>query len=199
MTPIRSALALSALVVTLTPLGRSTAAEPARRPAAVEPAAAPTLASVVDREIADAEKEIVAAADAMPESRFDFSPESLAIPGANYKGVRTFAAEVKHIAASNHAIWAPLTGEQFPADYKGGDGPNNLKTKADILGFLKASFALGHRAAATLTPAAMLEPLGSGKSSRLHLAEFGVSHAYDHYGQMVEYLRMNGIVPPASR
>jgi hypothetical protein len=39
----------------------------------------------------------------------------------------------------------------------------------------------------------------AGKSTRLHLATFAVAHAFDHYGQMVEYLRMNGIVPPASR
>ena len=45
----------------------------------------------------------------------------------------------------------------------------------------------------------MLQPVGQSKSPRLHRAEFGVAHAFDHYGQMVEYLRMNGIVPPASR
>ncbi|MFL6302677.1 MAG: hypothetical protein ACJ72H_03970 [Candidatus Sulfotelmatobacter sp.] len=45
----------------------------------------------------------------------------------------------------------------------------------------------------------MLQPVGKGNSPRLRLAEFGVAHAYNHYGQMVEYLRMNGIVPPASR
>jgi uncharacterized damage-inducible protein DinB len=45
----------------------------------------------------------------------------------------------------------------------------------------------------------MLQLPEHGKSTRLHLATFGVAHAYDHYGQMVEYLRMNGIVPPASR
>jgi hypothetical protein len=74
-----------------------------------------------------------------------------------------------------------------------------VKTKADILKFLKDSFAMGHRAAATLTTDNMLQPVGHGTSLRLHLATFGVAHASDHYGQMVEYLRMNGIVPPASR
>lgn len=61
------------------------------------------------------------------------------------------------------------------------------------------SFALGHRAAATLTPEDLLQPPANSKSTRLRLAEFAVSHACDHYGQMVEYPRMNGIVPPASR
>ena len=64
--------------------------------------------------------------------------------------------------------------------------------------FLKDSFALGHRAAATLTTENMLQTPDHSKSTRLHLATFGVAHAFNHYGQMVEYLR-NGIVPPASR
>jgi len=67
------------------------------------------------------------------------------------------------------------------------------------LKFLKDSFALGHKAAATLTADNMFQNPGSSKSTRLRLAVFGVEHAYDHYGQMVEYLRMNGIIPPASR
>jgi hypothetical protein len=65
--------------------------------------------------------------------------------------------------------------------------------------FLKDSFALGHKAAATLTAQNMLQPAEHSKSLRLRLAMFGVAHAFDHYGQMVEYLHMNGIVPPASR
>jgi hypothetical protein len=118
---------------------------------------------------------------------------------ADYKGVRTFALEVKHVAASNCAIWSPLTGDKLPADFMRGDGPVSLKTKVDIVKFLKDSFALGHRAAATLTTQNMLRTAENSKSSRLHLAAFSVAHAFDHYGQMVEYLRMNGIVPPASR
>ncbi|MGH9517185.1 MAG: DinB family protein [Terriglobales bacterium] len=158
-----------------------------------------TIALAVDREISNAEKQIVEVAEAMPEEKFNFSPETLNISGGDYKGVRTFAQEVKHIAASNFAIWSPLTSDKFPKDYMGGNGPENLKTKAEIIQFLKDSFALGHKAAATLTLENMLQPAEGSKSTRLRLAEFAVSHAYDHYGQMVEYLRMNGIVPPASR
>jgi hypothetical protein len=168
--------------------------------AALGQGAAPaTLASTVDRGISDIEKQIVQVAEAMPEAKFNFSPESLNIPGDDYKGVRTFAVQVKHVAASNYAIWSPLTGDKFPDDYMGGDGPANLKTKAGIIKFLKDSFALGHKAAASLTVENMLQNPGKSKSNRLYLATFGVAHAYDHYGQMVEYLRINGIVPPASR
>ena len=164
---------------------------------AQEPAT--TIASAIDHEISNAEKQIVEVAEAMPEDRFNFSPETLNISGGDYKGVRTFAQEVKHIAASNFAIWSPLTSDKFSKDYMGGNGPENLKTKAEIIQFLKDSFSLGHKAAATLTIENMLQPPQGSKSSRLRLAEFAVSHAYDHYGQMVEYLRMNGIVPPDSR
>ena len=159
----------------------------------------PTLASIMDREIGMIEKQMVEVAEAMPEARYNFSPESLNIPGSDYKGVRTFAFQVKHVAASNYAIWSPLTGEKFPPDFMGGNGPESLKTKAEIIQFLRDSFALGHRAAATLTVENMLQSPERSKSSRLRIAAFGVEHAFDHYGQMVEYLRMNGIVPPASR
>jgi uncharacterized damage-inducible protein DinB len=159
----------------------------------------PTISSVVDSEISRVEKLILDVADAMPEEKFNFSPESLNIPGADYKGVRTFAVQLKHVAASNYFIWSPLTGEKPPESLKDGNGPEAMKSKAEIIQFLNDSFALGHRAAATLTPENILQNPGTSKSTRLRLATFGVSHAYDHYGQMVEYLRMNGIVPPASR
>ena len=160
---------------------------------------APTLASMVDGEISAIEKLVVDIAEAMPEDKYNFSPDTLNIPGGDYKGVRTFALQVKHVAASNYFIWSTITGDKLPDSLKDGNGPADLKTKADIIKFLKESFALGHKAAATLTVENMLQPVGQGKSLRLHRAEFGVAHAFDHYGQMVEYLRMNGIVPPVSR
>jgi hypothetical protein len=159
----------------------------------------PTIASIVDSEISSVEKEIVEAAEAMPEDKFNFSPQRLNIPGADYRFVRTFASEVKHVAASNYFLWSALVSDKVPEEFNDGNGPENLKTKADIVKFLKDSFALGHRAAATLTTQNMLQQAENTKSLRLHLAEFAVAHAFEHYGQMVEYLRMNGIVPPASR
>jgi uncharacterized damage-inducible protein DinB len=158
-----------------------------------------SIAPTIDREITDVEKQITDAAKAMPESKFNFSPENLHIAGSDYKGVRTFAQQVRHVAASNYAIWSAITGDQFPKDFYGGNGPENLTTKAAILKFLEDSFALGHKAASMLTLENMLQPPEHNQSTRLRLAVFGVEHAYDHYGQIVEYLRMNGIVPPASR
>jgi len=159
-----------------------------------------TVASVVDHDISTIEKQILDVAEAMPEEKYNFTPEGLTIPGSDYKGVRSFAVQLKHVATSNYFIWWRLTGEKLPEGLgDDGNGPATMKTKAEIIKFLKDSYALGHRAAATLTPENMLQSPQGSKSTRLRLAEFGISHANDHYGQMIEYLRMNGIVPPASR
>jgi uncharacterized damage-inducible protein DinB len=182
-------------------------AAPAAKPATPAPQAqaapqpAPTFANMVERQVTNSEKQIVQAAEAMPEDKYNFSPESLNIAGSDYKGVRTFALEVKHIATANYLFWCAVTGEPMPAGIKGPNGPEDLKTKADIVKFLKDSYTVGHKAAATLTNDNALEVVtyAMGKGPRLSLATNPVAHANDHYGQMVEYLRMNGIVPPASR
>ncbi|HXB42914.1 MAG TPA: DinB family protein [Puia sp.] len=105
------------------------------------------------------------------------------------------------MATDNFAIWSPLTGEALPAGIVGVDGPENIKTKADILDFLKQSFALGHRAIATLTEKNATEkiPFRGSSLARLDLAFYALTHANEHYGQMVIYLRMCGVIPPASR
>lgn len=121
------------------------------------------------------------------------------IQKSDYQGVRNFATQLKHIGASNYFLWSPVTGDKLPDDLGNGNGPEKLKSKAEIIQFVKDSFAQGHKAAASSTPENMLQIPSGSKSCRLYLATFGVAHAYDHHGQMVEYLRMNGIVPPASR
>jgi uncharacterized damage-inducible protein DinB len=192
-------LLIAVLISTATALGQSTnTAAPASVPQA-QPSPPPTIASAVDSEISNIERQIIDVAEAMPEDKYNFSPESLNIPGSDFKGVRRFAVQVKHVAASNYFIWSHLTGDKLPEGLKDGNGPENLKTKAEIIKFLQDSFALGHKAVTTLTTENMLQSAEGSKSSRLHLATFGVAHASNHYGQMVEYLRMNGIVPPASR
>src|ERR1700740_3670472 len=193
MRKISSLCVAALLIVGSVALGQSsTKPAPASTPQAQQ---APTIAAVVDHDISGVEKQILDVADAMPEDKFNFSPETLRIPGDDFKGVRTFAVQLKHLAASNYFIWSPITGDKLPEGLKDGNGPENVKTKAEIIRFLKASFALGHQAAPTLTLENMLQTPQASKSPRLRLAEFGVAHAFDHYGQMVEYLRMNGIVP----
>src|SRR6266853_701225 len=160
-----------------------------------------TIAAVADRQVSQYEKNVVEAAEAMPADKFDFTPASLNIPGAAYKDVRTFAVLVKHTATANFRFWTTVSGDKFPENIKGPNGPDELKTKAEIIQFLKDSFAVGHRAAKTLTPENATEqlPFFRGTSARLYIVSGAVIHAADEYGQMVEYLRMNGIVPPASR
>lgn len=160
----------------------------------------PTIAGVVDRQISQLEKQVLDLADAMPEDKFDFNPTNLNLKDSR-DPVRTFALELKHMATGNYAFWSPLTGDPMPAGIKGPNGPDDIKTKADIMKYLKDSFALGHKAAATLTAANVVEnvPFRQGQAPRLYLATFAVEHAYDHYGQLVVYLRMSGITPPGSR
>src|SRR5216684_3407922 len=111
--------------------------------AAATPAAAPTFASVLDRQISNLEREFVSAAEAMPDDKFDFAPATLNIKGSEYKGVKTFAQEVRHVAATNFAMWGAVAGEKPPMDLGGDDGPESLKTKADIVKFLKESLDAG--------------------------------------------------------
>jgi uncharacterized damage-inducible protein DinB len=163
----------------------------------------PTVASAIDSQVSILEREFVGAAEAMPDDKFNFTPTSLNISGSEYKGVKTFAEEVRHVAATNFMLWAAITGDKPPAGSTEDNGPPQLKTKAEIVKYLKDSFALGHKAAKSLTAenaaAQVPSPFGEGQTTKLFCASFAVAHAFDHYGQMVEYLRMNGIIPPASR
>jgi DinB superfamily len=178
------------------------APQPAPKPAA-SPTPVPTIAAVINAQIGIIEKEFVSAAEAMPEDKFNFAPSSLNLPGSDYKGVRTFAAQVKHVAAVNYLLWSPVLGEKPTIDLNDGDGPASMTSKADIIKFLKDSYALGHRAANSITAenivALVPNPFGAGQVSKLFCVTFAVAHGFDHYGQSVEYLRMNGIIPPASR
>lgn len=161
--------------------------------------AKPTFASVLDHQLSNTEKTVVPAADAMPEDKYSFAPTQ-----GEFKGVRTFAAEVKHMAVANYALGAGILGEKPPVDLGGGpDGPATLKSKADIMKFLNDSFVYAHKAVNSVNETNILEPVkspfGSNMTTRLALSISLIGHPFDHYGQMVEYLRMNGIIPPASR
>ena len=164
------------------------------------PLPASTVTAAVDQELDHVERDIVGVADAMPAEKYDFTPERLAIPGSNYKGVRTFAMQVIHIAAANYLYWSGVVGEKIPDGILGPNPPDSFKTKDASIKLLKDSFALGHRAVATLTAENQLDllPMRQTKQTRLFLTTWPITHAYDIYGQMVEYLRMNGKIPPAS-
>ena len=178
-------------------------AAPAASPAATPAPVAPTISAVVDREISIIEKEFVDAAEAMPEDKYNFTPAGLNIQGSDYKGVRTFAEEVKHVATANYMFWGAISGDPMLPGTNGPNGPDTIKTKAEIVKYLKDSYAIGHKAAGMLTAENIVGTvkimMSPNPVSRLFVATFGVAHGFDHYGQVVEYLRMNGIIPPASR
>jgi uncharacterized damage-inducible protein DinB len=157
-----------------------------------------TVTQVLDRTVANVEEDFVPAAEAMPEDKFGFAPSN-----GEFKGVRTFGEQVKHVAAVNYLFGAAILGEKVPVDVGDESGPTSIKTKAEIISYLKASFAYVHKAVQTINDKNLVElvqsPFGEGKVTRLGLATSVSSHGFDHYGQMVEYLRMNGIVPPASK
>lgn len=165
---------------------------------AAKPAAPPTINQVLTGDITALKSEFVPAADAMPEDKYGFAPTN-----GEFKGVRTFAQQVKHVAAVNYLIAAAILEEKPPIDTGGEKGPDAVASKADIMKFLKDSFAYVDKAAATINDKNVVgnvkSPFGEGETTRLALATEVSWHSFDHYGQMVEYLRMNSIVPPASR
>jgi len=174
----------------------------AQQTGSTKPASAPAIASMMEAQLGMVERQFVAAAEAMPEDKYSFAPA-----GANFAGVRTFALEVRHLATANFVIYSAILGQDPPAGVTvdgAANGPESLQTKAQIVEYLKDSFTLGHKAMAMLNSSNALAPLDklpiaiSSLNTRLAVAIFSFSHASDHYGQMVEYLRMNGIVPPAS-
>ena len=174
-----------------------TAAPATSKPQA--PAAPPTIATILDRQLSSLEKEFVPAAEAMPEDKFNFAPTN-----GEFKGVRTFAQQIKHVATTNLAVSAALLQEKPQVDPSLENGPDDIKTREDILKFLRDSFAQAHKAIATVNEKNATEMVSNGfgpnsKSSRLGLATLMTWRGDDHYGPVVEYLRMNGIVPPASR
>jgi uncharacterized damage-inducible protein DinB len=157
-----------------------------------------TVTQVLDHSVSGVENEFVSAADAMPEDKFSFAPSN-----GEFKGVRNYGEQIKHVAAVNYMFGAAILGEKVPADVGDESGPASLKTKAEIMSYLKDSFAYVHKAILTINDKNLVEPMkspfGEGTVTRLSLATSVSAHASDHYGQMVEYLRMNGIVPPSSR
>ncbi|HUN60892.1 MAG TPA: DinB family protein [Candidatus Sulfotelmatobacter sp.] len=158
----------------------------------------PSVAQTLNRSLSGVENEFVPAADAMPGDKYSFAPT-----GGEFKGVRNFSEQLKHVAAVNYLVAAAILQEKPPVELGGESGPASIKTKAEILQFLKDSFAYAHKAVATINETNLLTPIkspfGEGTTTRLSMATLIFGHCFDHYGQIVVYLRMNGIVPPASR
>ncbi|MGA2502224.1 MAG: DinB family protein [Tepidisphaeraceae bacterium] len=147
------------------------------------------------------EWEMMGAVKAMPEDKFGFAPgAAIFVPAqkTEFATVRTFAQQATHVAQANYFLFGFVSGMKPDADVK---AIGSMTKKDDVVAALAASFAFGHKAIATLTVANAFEVVKTpepGMQTRSTLAGFAIAHCNDHYGQMVEYLRMNGLVPPAS-
>ena len=161
--------------------------------------AADAVGQIYDGQVGTIEREVLAIVQAMPADKFDFAPTN-----GTFTGVRTFALQARHDATMIWRISASVLGEQNPpVDTGPGDnGPATLTTKDLIVDYFKGAIAYAHKSMSSLTQQNMLDqvpsPFGRGMTTRLAAAAFLGLHSYDHYGQMVEYARMNNLVPPAS-
>ena len=159
----------------------------------------PTSAvQVADRQLSVIEGELVPLAEAIPDDKLGFKPA-----GAAFKDSRTMKQQIGHAAGALHLFAAALLGEPMkqPGDDEA-NGPASLQTKAELVAYLKASFAHAHKAILSITNENMLEQVTIGpnfKPTRLGIASLMTWHSFDHYGQLVVYARLNDIVPPASR
>jgi hypothetical protein len=142
------------------------------------------------------ERSFVGLADAMPADKYGFKPTS-----GEFTDVRTFGEQVKHVACANFAFFNEVE-KKTPPEHCDSGGPSPANTKAELIAYLRESFTYATGVLRAMTPANALDAAGGpygGQSTRLGLATLAIWHASDHYGQLVIYLRMNGIVPPASR
>jgi uncharacterized damage-inducible protein DinB len=155
-------------------------------------AATAAPAQVLDQLLSTVESDMVPLVEAMPADKFNFAPTN-----GNFKGVRTFAQQVQHVTVANYYMFGTAASIK-PPDMS---ALKNMKTKEQLVQALKDSFAFGHKAIATLNSQNALDTVKpvDGIPTRAGIMAFAIIHMNDHFGQMVEYLRMNGIVPPSSR
>ncbi len=150
-------------------------------------------AKALEMIVGNFESEFTGAAKAMPADKYSFAPTTAMFAGSKYDGVRTFAQQITHVIQANYSYAMAASGLKTDTDVK---AIVNLNSKDEVLAALAASFVFVHKAIATITPQNAFEAVRGG--TRATLAEGIAVHGFDHYGQMVEYLRMNGIIPPAS-
>jgi uncharacterized damage-inducible protein DinB len=156
---------------------------------------ADSISGTVDQWWTLLQRQFVSLAEAMPADKYSFKPS-----GGAFDGVRTFAEQVKHVACANEAFFNEIE-RKTPPDHCEAGGPSPAKSKAELVAYLRESFAYGDRIIRQMTPANAMDPVDGpygGPSTRLGITTLAVWHGSDHYGQLVVYLRMNGIVPPAS-
>jgi hypothetical protein len=175
---------------------------PALQMSAQQGAAAPDAASPsksITQAVTRFENNLMAMAEAMPADKYNFAPsKDLFKTGspADFATVRTFAQQLTHIAGEPFRFFPPFGVAPDPSvDPKSFD---SLTSKDDIIKALKASFDYQNKVIATMTPLNALTPTGQRGATLVSTLIAMLNDDGDHYGQMVEYMRMNGLIPPAT-
>ena len=206
MNRMKAVLAVAALVFVIPAFAQTAAKKPPTKkeaPAATKaaPKVPTSIAAILDSNLKSIESELVPAVEAMPADKFDFAPTN-----GEFATVRTFALQARHVATTNYWIYAVLAGEKNPVELGKDENGDDaiLKSKEDVVKYVKDSYAFAHKALASVPANGWTKeiqgPFGpKNRTTPLSLAVLLQGHQFDHYGQMVEYLRMNGIIPPASR
>jgi uncharacterized damage-inducible protein DinB len=155
-----------------------------------------TISESVARPLSLAQWQLLSVAEAMPEEKYGFVPTA-----GEFKGVRSFAEQIKHVACGHLAFFNQIEGTTPPEHCDKG-GPSPAQTKAELLRYLRESFEYGNRVLASVddkNALARVEGPYGGPNTKLGIAILAIWHISDHYGQLVAYLRMNGIVPPGTQ
>jgi len=145
------------------------------------------LSADVKRAYSEVKSNILRSAEKMPEENYDFRPAPR---------VRTFGQILGHIAQEQYLYFcSPVKGEQKSVDIE-----RTKTTKADLIVALKDSFAYCDSVYDQMTDAeaASIVNTGGSKSTKLRLLWMNIVHDESHYGNLVTYLRMKGIVPPST-
>jgi uncharacterized damage-inducible protein DinB len=128
---------------------------------------------------------VVRTAEIVPEDKYDFKPTP---------EVRSFRDQFVHIIEENYFFMGAVTGERQ-------NPPANLRTKAEIVKALNDSYDYGAKVLAGLNDRTALEMVQRGQRQfpRWSMALANIVDNMDHYGNLVVYMRLNGIVPPSSQ
>src|SRR4030081_717073 len=180
------AAALLAIAITAIP----THAQEAKKETAVKPADSPSQAVLETWN--NIGRRLIAMAEDFPEDKYDFKPTP---------AQRSFAEQLLHAAGANYFFTNLALGQKPPTE----EDPKReqYKTKADVVAFVKKSFADGAAAIKTKGDKGMSDMIVDPfehKQYRISDAAYGFSeHSGEHYGQLVVYYRLSGLVPPESR
>ena len=178
---------------------------PPAQPTAAQLSAKETVSSALLRQLDEEEYEVRSAAEFMPAAEYNYRPVQGNFggvnPGYGPTEMRTFAEQIKHVACSNFAFAAELDGTTPPARCDLG-GPSPAKSRDELVEYLRASHKALRKSIAAINRKNMFDPIEgpyATPNTRLGLAVTAIWHLADHYGQLVIYMRLNGIVPPESR